>query len=190
MPPCIQMVFYAHLQHSLEVTQLDLTGNWKHHHHAPVKRFIPAQMGIASLLYTAILRYQWSYLSLTIFHLKFNWTLLNTACTSGACVQVWRRHRVWELAQTVRECVPSRQWDAVSAGDVVCSAAPELSWQIAGPRCLLHAEHKPQGAWELSWKESKLGRRKSSCILLHFPRRGDLQMKYQPAPSFLHLNKP
>lgn len=38
------MVFYAHLQLSLEVTQLDLTGIWEHHRHAPVSRFIPAQM--------------------------------------------------------------------------------------------------------------------------------------------------
>lgn len=102
MPLYIQMVFYACLHHSLGVTQLDLTGNWKHHHHAPVSRFIPAQMDTASLLYTAIPWYQWSYLSITIFHLKFNWTLLNTVCTSVTCVQIWWWHRHWELAQTVR----------------------------------------------------------------------------------------
>lgn len=141
MPPCIQMVFYAHLQHSLEVAQLDLTGNWKHQHLAPVNRFIPAQMDIASLLYPAFLWYQWSYLPLTIFHLKFNWTLLNTVCTSVPCVQVWRWHGHWELAWTVRERVPSRpvcvRCSLCWCGRAQCSTRAQLTdcWSLLSAPC-------------------------------------------------------
>lgn len=153
------MVFYAYLHHSLKVTQLDLTGNWKHHHHAPVNKFIPAQMDKASLLYTAIPWCQWSYLSLTIFNLKLIWTLLDSVHLSHLCPGL----KMVQILRISKRGCP--EWAVCVRGSLCWWGRVQGSTRAHLTDCwpLLSALRRTQapGSWELSWKDSKRGGEKA-----------------------------